>query len=113
MRHSPPSNRVVYTKLDHGVIQVRYHWCDPTAPMNAMLVAWMGAQAVRGRGEYFQYETGSDGEPNFHGATGALPPSTEPVEDWEWYEFRRLEHLSGYVSPVLIRDEAAAEGPGA
>jgi hypothetical protein len=106
MRHSPPSNRVVYTKLKGGVIQVRYHYCDPTAPMNAMLVAWMGADGVRSRGEYFQYEAGSDGAPIFHASTGALPPSTEPVEDWEWHEFRRLEHLSGYVSPVLLNPEA-------
>ena len=28
---------------------------------------------------------------------------------WEFEEFRRLEHLSGHVSPVLVRDEAAAE----
>jgi len=114
MRHAPPSTRVVYTKLDHNIIQVRYHWCDPTEPMNAMLVAWMGAESVRGRGEYFQYEAGSDGKPTgIHGSHGAWPPSDEPVEYWEWEEFRRLEHLSGYVSPVLIRDEATAERPGA
>ena len=113
VRHAPPSNRVVYTKLKGDIIQVRYHWCDPTAQMNAMLVAWMGADSVRGRGEYFQYEAGSDGKPNFHGSTGAMPPSDEPVEYWEWEEFRRMEHLSGHVSPVLVRDEAAAEAPGA
>jgi len=113
MRHAPPSNRVVYTKLDHNIIQVRYHWCDPTEPMNAMLVAWMGAESVRGRGEYFQYEAGSDGETNFHGSTGALPPSDEPVEYWEWEEFRRLERLAGCASPVLCYDTAAAERPGA
>jgi hypothetical protein len=57
-----------------------------------------------------QYEAGSDGEPTgIHGSTGAWPPSDEPVEYWEWEEFRRLEHLSGCVSPVLVRDEAAAE----
>jgi hypothetical protein len=105
MRHSPPSRRVVYTKLDHGVIQVRYHWCDPSSPWLARLVAILGADSVRKRGEYFQYEAWSDADPSFHGSTGAWPPSTEPVEDWEWHEFRRLEHLSGHVSPVLLNPE--------
>jgi hypothetical protein len=74
-----------------------------------------GRQGLEGRarGEYFQYEAGSDGEPNFHGSTGAMPPSDEPVEYWEWEEFRRLERLAGCASPVLCYDTAEAEGPGA
>jgi hypothetical protein len=78
-----------------------------------VLVAWMGAGAVLARGEYFQYEAGSDGEPNFHGPHGAWPPSQEPVEYREWEEFRRLERLAGCASPVLCYDTAAAKEPRA
>jgi hypothetical protein len=74
--------------------------------MNAMLVAWMGAEAVIGRGEYFQYDAGSDGEPTgIHGSHGAMAPSQEPVEYWEWEEFRRLERLNGCASPVLLNPD--------
>ena len=99
-RHAPPSSRVVYTRLKNGHVQVRYHWCEPAEPMNAVLTAVVGPDHVRERGEYFHY--GPDAHTTFHASTGALPPSAEPVEYWEWEEFRRLERLTGCVSPVLL-----------
>ncbi|HKX04381.1 MAG TPA: hypothetical protein VJX71_17945 [Methylomirabilota bacterium] len=98
--HAPPSSRVIYTRLENGHVQVRYHWCEPADPMNVVLATIIGAESVRERGEYFHH--GPDGHVTFHATTGARPPSTEPVEYWEWEEFRRLERLTGCASPVLL-----------
>jgi hypothetical protein len=94
----PPSSRVVYHRLEDGHVQVEFLWCEPRE--RAGLTAWIGADGVRGRGESFEYD--ATGQCVFHSSRGAAPPRTTPPRDDEWALFRKLERLTGLVSPVLL-----------
>ncbi len=97
MKHTPPSARVIYHKLEGDHIMVRYLWCVPQELPG--LTAWIGADGVRGRGEAFEYD--ETGQVVLSSSRGAAPPRIEPPEPEEWEMFRRLERLTGCVSSVL------------
>jgi hypothetical protein len=94
---APPSSRVIYRKLEDGHVQVRYLWCLPVELPG--LTAWIGADGVRGRGEAHEYD--ETGQVVLSSSRGAAPPRTTPPGDEEWTLFRKLQHLTGFVSSVL------------
>lgn len=98
MMHAPPSARVIYRRLEDGHVQVPFLWCEPRE--HAGLTAWIGADRVRGRGESLEYD--ETGEVVLHASRGAAPSRTTPPGNLEWEMFRKLEHLTDRVSPVLL-----------
>jgi hypothetical protein len=98
VRHAPPSARVIYRRLKDGHVQVWFLWCEPRE--HAGLTAWIGADRVRGRGESLEYD--ETGQIVLSSSRGAAPPRTTPPGDDEWVLFRKLERLTGRVSPVLL-----------
>ncbi len=79
-------------------VQVQYLWCLPVELPG--MTAWIGADGVRGRGEAHEYD--ETGQVVLSSSRGAAPPRTTPPGLEEWEMFRRLGHLIGRVSPVLL-----------
>jgi hypothetical protein len=80
----PPSDRVVYERLEGSRIRVRHLW---------------GLVDGNVRGEDFEYDP--DGQVVLHTRREAAPSRTERPDPWEWEAFRRLERLTDCVSPVF------------
>jgi hypothetical protein len=78
---APPSGSVIYERLAGGNIRVKRIWLE-------------------GSGGAYEYD--ETGQMVLHTFLEAVSPRVERPGPEEWGMFRRLEHLTGCGSPVLI-----------